>query len=180
VLAYCVLEGMAKSVPGEVTASTALALFDRLRLKEPLARAFSAGGEIKQDGWRAAARVRLLFLYQTLTPVKTKTAKVTVEETFAGLPAEFWKDPEARWLLQVHEAAGANWYFNKELHQQMLWWTQLPEFLSAPKSLKTIEKRVQEGSKQAEDAGYLLTEKKPEPPKTKPPVKRAKKVLAKK
>jgi glycosidase len=182
VLAYCVLEGMAKAVQGEATASTALALFDRLRLREPLAKAFSAGGEIKQDGWRAAARVRLLFLSQTLAPIKTKVAKATKEtiaEPFAGLPAGIWKDDDARWLLQVHEASGGNWYFNKELHQQMLWWIQLPEFLSAPKSIKTVEARVQQGSKQAEDAGYLLSDKKPEPTKPKP-VKRAKKVLAKK
>ena len=117
VLAYCVLHGMAETVGGKDAASTALALFDRLRLREPLARAFSFG-EINEDGWRAAARVRLVFLNQTLSP----------KEPFAGLPPALWEDGDARWLLKVHEAAG-EWYFNKELHQQILWWVQLPELL---------------------------------------------------
>ena len=61
-------QGMAEAIGGKDTAATALALFDRLRLREPLARAFSGGGEITEDGWRAAARVRLAFLVQTLCP----------------------------------------------------------------------------------------------------------------
>jgi glycosidase len=44
VVAYGVLEGMAKAIDDKDTASTAVALFDRLRLREPLARAFSGGG----------------------------------------------------------------------------------------------------------------------------------------
>ncbi len=176
VVAYCLLEVMAKAVKGEDTALTALALFDRLRLREPLAKAFSAGGEIKQDGWRAAARVRQLFLYQSLTTAKPKTAKATPGDSFAGLPQGIWDDSDARWLLKVHESAG-EWYFNKELHQQMLWWTQLPDLLTTPPPIKASEKRVQLGSKQAEEAGYVLGAKKPESAK---PVKRAKKVLAKK
>jgi glycosidase len=176
VVAYCLLEGMAKAVKGEDTALTALALFDRLRLREPLAKAFSAGGEIKQDGWRAAARVRQLFLYQSLTAAKPKTAKPTTGDSFAGLPQGIWDDGDARWLLKVHEATG-EWYFNKELHHQMLWWTQLPDLLTTPPPIKASEKRVLLASKQAEEAGYVLGAKKPAPAK---PVKRAKKVLAKK
>ena len=126
VLAYVVLQGIAQSLGAKETEATALALFDRLRLREPLARAFSGGGEITEDGWRAAARVRLAFLGQTLTPAKS--AKAGAEETFAGLPRGIWDDGDARWLLKVNEAGG-EWYFNKELHQQILWWTQLPDLL---------------------------------------------------
>ena len=50
------------------------------------------------------------------------------DDAFAGFPAELWDDGDARWLLKVNEAAG-EWYFNKELHQQMLWWVQLPDLL---------------------------------------------------
>ncbi len=125
VLAYCVLQGMAEAVGEKDTAATALALFDRLRLREPLARAFSFG-EISEDGWRAAARVRLSLLFQTW--MSAKPAKAAEEEAFAGFPRAFWEDGDARWLLKVHEAAG-EWYFNKELHQQILWWTQLPDLL---------------------------------------------------
>ena len=176
VVAYCLLEGMAKAVQGEDVALTALAMFDRLRLREPLAKAFSAGGEIKQDGWRAAARVRQLFLYQSLTAAQPKTAKATTGGSFAGLPQGIWDDGDARWLLKVHEAAG-EWYFNKELHLQMLWWTQLPDLLTTPNSIKASQKRVQLGSAQAEQEGYVLEAKKPAPAK---PVKQVKKVLAKK
>jgi glycosidase len=183
VLAYAVLEGMAESIAGKDTAATALALFDRLRLREPLARAFSGGGEITQDGWRAAARVRLIFLNQTLTPAKG--GKAAAEEAFAGFPRAFWDDGDARWLLHVNEAEG-EWYFNKELHQQLLWWTQLPDLmqlaagvqspagvssagaekkgrrkaLPPTPSMQAIEQRVQEAFEQAEEAGFRVGKKK--------------------
>jgi hypothetical protein len=166
VLAYVVIGRMAESVAGKDIAGSALALFDRLRLREPLARAFSGGGDITEDGWRAAARVRLAFLIQTLTPAKTVKAAAT-DEVFAGWPRGLWDDDDARWLLKVHEAGG-EWYFNKELHQQILWWTQLPDLLQLPvltdKKLKpavrTIEETVQEACEQAEEAGYRIGKRK--------------------
>jgi len=193
VLAFCVLEGMARRVGGKDTAATALALFDRLRLREPLARAFSLGAEITEDGWRAAARVRLAFLALTLTPAKP--VKGVVDDAFAGFPRGIWDDAEARWLLKVHEAGG-EWYFNKELHEQMLWWTQLPDLLElagpakvpAPtksgksasktslKSIKSIEQSVAQASEQAEESGYRIGKKKEPAPK---PAKREKGALAK-
>jgi Alpha amylase, catalytic domain len=181
VLAYALLQAMAQATGDKDTASTALALFDRLRLREPLARAFSAGVEIHEDGWRGAARVRLAYLAQTLA--SAKTTKATVADSFAGLPRGLWDDDNARWLLQLHEVAGT-WYFNKELHEQMVWWMQLPGLLQlggaeltsgatdgalpvakkgtrkpAPppgQSIETIEERVLDASEQAEDAGYQL------------------------
>jgi hypothetical protein len=195
VLAYAVLEGMAEFIAGKETAATALGLFDRLRLREPIARAFSGGGEITEDGWRAAARVRLAFLYQTLTPAAT--AKTAVHDAFAGFPRAFWDDGDARWLLKVHDAAG-EWYFNKELHQQMLWWVQLPGLLqlAAPAealpaadgkktrqpatrlnpSIKTIVQGVQDACEEAEEAGFRIGKKKEAAAK---PVKREKRALAK-
>ena len=192
VLAYAVLAGMAESMGGKETAATALALFDRLRLREALARAFSVGGEITEDGWRAAARVRLAFLLQTLTPAKP----VKTEDAFAGFPRAVWDDGDARWLLKVNEAAG-EWYFNKELHQQILWWTHLPGLLDlagpagAPvtagkktgqpaarstQSIKTIEQRVQDAIEQAEEAGFRIGKRKEATAK---PAKREKDALAK-
>jgi hypothetical protein len=187
VLAYCVLEGMAEAIGETNTAATALALFDRLRLREPLARAFSLG-EISEDGWRAAARVRLLFLNQMWT--SAKPAKGAEDEPFAGFPRLFWEDGDARWLLKVHEAAG-EWYFNKELHQQILWWAQLPDLLplAAPAptpandgkaaaagqiQIKAIERQVKEASEQAEEAGYRVGKR-----KVAKPAKREKRALAK-
>jgi hypothetical protein len=183
VLAYVVIEGMAESVAGKDSAATALALFDRLRLREPLARAFSGGGDITEDGWRAAARVRLAFVVQTLTPAKP----AKTDESFAGFPRSFWDEGDARWLLKVHEAAGEE-YFNKELHQQMLWWTHLPDLLrlAAPDvagkktrqrpSIQAIEERLEDASEQAEEAGFRLGKKKEPVPKV---AKREKGALAK-
>ena len=76
----------------------------------------------------------------------------------------------------MNEAAG-EWYFNKELHQQMLWWVQLPDLLELAaagrrhagkdagqprsQSIKAIERRaVQEACEQAEEAGYRIGKKK--------------------
>ena len=123
VLGFALLQGVAEAIGGKDTAATALGLFDRLRLRESFARAYVGGGEITQDAWRAAARIRLAFLAQTFAP-----AKKAQEDVFAGLPAELWKDGDARWLLQVNESGGEE-YFNKELHEQMLWWLQLPVLL---------------------------------------------------
>jgi glycosidase len=195
VLAYAVLESMAESIDGKETAVAALSLFDRLRLREPMARAFSGGGEITEDGWRAAARVRLAFFYQTVIPAKS--GKTATDDLFAGLPRGFWDDGDARWLLKVHDAAG-EWYFNKELHQQILWWVQLPSLLQlagpaealpgtaakkarqpvarpAP-TIKTIAQGVKDACQEAEEAGFRLGKKKEVKEK---PVKRKKAALAK-
>jgi glycosidase len=180
-LGAALLQGLAEAIGGKDTATTALGLFDRLRLREAFARGLAGGGEPTQDGWRAAARIRLAFLVQTLV-----SAKKAQEDGFAGLPAEFWKDGDARWLLQVNESDGEE-YFNKELHEQMLWWVQLPALLElaaqAPVpepvvagpatgkkprrsptrsvvSTETIDEKVKLATRQAEEAGFRLAKKK--------------------
>jgi glycosidase len=188
VLAYVVLRGMAQSIGDKDTGATALGLFDRLRLREPLARAFSGNGDISEDGWRAAARVRLAFLFETLRAAKP--VKTAAGESFAGFPPAFWEDGDARWLMKVHEVAG-EWYFNKELHQQILWWIHLPDLLqlcapvekkvrrpasSSGRLVKTIEQKTQAAFEQAEEAGFRLGKKK-ETVKKRP--KREKGALAK-
>jgi hypothetical protein len=88
--------------------------------------------------------------------------------------------------------AGGEWYFNKELHEQMLWWMQLPDLLatkapapaksaksapkSALKSIAAIEQAVEEGCEQAEESGYRIGKKKEAAAK---PAKREKGALAK-
>jgi glycosidase len=71
VLAWCVLQVLAEAgAPGiasetrdeESRAGTALDLFDRLRLREPLAQAFHVLGFEGEEGWRAAARLKALLL----------------------------------------------------------------------------------------------------------------------
>jgi hypothetical protein len=62
VLAWCVLELLAESVDANQTARAALDLFDRLRLREPFARAFGVLGFEGQAAWRVAARIKVALL----------------------------------------------------------------------------------------------------------------------
>jgi glycosidase len=129
VLAWCVLHTLARSIrPGESgsgdsvpadSGAVALSLFEQLRLREPLARAFTRLGIQDQDGWRSAARVRAIFLARSETIAQSPKAPV------AGYPRSFWQDPDVHWLIDLHEAAG-HLYFCQELHEQLLWWIQLP------------------------------------------------------
>jgi hypothetical protein len=191
--AYAVLAGTAEALGGKDAAATALGLFDRLRLRHAFARAFSVGDQVTEDGWRAAARIRLAFFCQTLASVKP--TKVAGEEAFAGFARAVWDEPDVRWLLQANESAG-EWYFNKELHQQILWWTELPGLLrtvpspepaannkktgraAAPAvpSIKTIDQKLQDAFEQAEEAGFRIPKKEEPAPKA---AKREKSVLAK-
>ncbi len=99
---------------------------------------------------------------------------------------------------EVNESAG-EWYFNKELHQQILWWTQLPDLLrlaapaapepatadkktrkpaapSTPSISRAIEQKLQDAFEQAEEAGFRIPKKEEPAPK---PAKREKSALAK-
>ena len=61
-LAWCVLHLLAESVENGAPAAAALDLFDRLRLREPLAHAFAALGYEGEESWRAAARIKVGLL----------------------------------------------------------------------------------------------------------------------
>jgi glycosidase len=62
VLAWCVLELLAESIDADHPERVALDLFDRLRLREPFAQAFSALGFDGEEGWRVAARIKVVLL----------------------------------------------------------------------------------------------------------------------
>jgi glycosidase len=62
VLGWCVLELLAESIDAESPQRVALDLFDRLRLREPFAQAFGALGFEGEEGWRVAARIKVLLL----------------------------------------------------------------------------------------------------------------------
>jgi outer membrane biosynthesis protein TonB len=57
-----VLELLAESIDPESPERVALDLFDRLRLREPFARAFTALGFEDEEGWRVAARIKVVLL----------------------------------------------------------------------------------------------------------------------
>ena len=61
-LGWCALELLAESIDAENPERMALDLFDRLRLREPFAQAFSALGFEGEEGWRVAARIKVVLL----------------------------------------------------------------------------------------------------------------------
>ncbi len=61
-LGWCVLELLAESIDAENPEHVALDLFDRLRLREPFAQAFAALGFEGEEGWRVAARIKVVLL----------------------------------------------------------------------------------------------------------------------
>jgi glycosidase len=152
--AWCAVDCMASTLGRENQRRVALELFDRLRLREPLAHAFQGLGLEGEDSWRAAARVKVLFLARATSAAQTEASKskpgavatfspspsIATEERSAqapkpvpsehesAFPVSLWRDPDVRWLTGVHEAGGRN-YLVKEPFEQLLWWLQLPALL---------------------------------------------------
>ena len=62
IFAWCALELLAESVDATNPEPIALDIFDRLRLREPLAQGFNALGFEGEAGWRAAARIKVVLL----------------------------------------------------------------------------------------------------------------------
>jgi glycosidase len=64
VMSWCLLQTLALAIDEDHVERTALDLFDRLRLREPLAQAFQALGMEGERGWRAAARLKILLMIE--------------------------------------------------------------------------------------------------------------------
>jgi hypothetical protein len=69
ILGWCILQQLAESLDADHPERAALDLpavaldvFDRLRLREPFARAFAALGFEGEESWRVAARIKILLL----------------------------------------------------------------------------------------------------------------------
>ncbi len=201
VLAWCVLRLIARYVGGSEphsadqnpggTTTLQLTLFDRLRLREPFARAFQSLGIEGEDGWRAAARIKVLLLMEAAKPPAAKEPAAAETEFFeddrtteAGeeepaLPPALWLDPDLRWLASVH-AAETGEYLVREPYEELLWWLQLPGLLelaaeSAPMAPQAVAlvNAVTRALDQTAHAGYradlLAPQPKPEPaPETLP------------
>jgi glycosidase len=152
VLAWCILQTLAESADARKPEAEALALFDRLRLREPFAKAFQALGMEGDEAWRAAARIKILLLIQTQAE--------NVETESPIVPHDLWKDPDFRWLTGVHESEGHE-YIVREPYEELLWFLHLPDLLKlaaqpAP-NLSVIKQLVQKLEKNLavlEAAGY--------------------------
>jgi len=62
IVAWCALELLAESIDPAEPNRIALDVFDRLRLREPFAHAFAALGVEGEEGWRVAARIKVVLL----------------------------------------------------------------------------------------------------------------------
>jgi glycosidase len=78
-LGWCALELLAESIDAENPEKLALDLFDRLRLREPFAQSFTALGFDGQEGWRVAARIKVVLLSEAGVG-KPKTAPIRAHE----------------------------------------------------------------------------------------------------
>ena len=106
-LAYLLLHAL----PGTNEPQT---IFDGMDLRAGLAEAFATVGLGGEEGWRAAAKVRLLLAGRI--PLNTLHAK------------GYWADGDLRWLAGVHESAGEE-YVHREKFEELLCWLQLPTLL---------------------------------------------------
>jgi len=176
VLAYTLFAAFGESLHMAEPGAPALLALDQLGLRSVLADAFAAAGCTGEDAWRAAARVRIALSAGVLPPEPEPMGRHAEEMTAAqktyqhGLPATAWQDDDTRWLLGVNEHDGKT-YFNKELHEQMVWWYSLPQLLQIttgtlidPVELEALASRIGTALASAGDDGYELHQQKQAPP----------------
>lgn len=172
VLGWCALELLAASIDFDQPERVALDLFDRLRLREPFAKAFTVLGFEGEEGWRVAARIKVLLLagagvgeerkahaeVQPEAGAEAPKVEAAAEEIGPIAPA-LWSDPDIRWLTGVHTADGHD-YLVRERYEELLWWMQMPPLLrlageSAPSraAVKAMSKTIEDALAAAEAAG---------------------------
>ncbi len=181
VLAWFTLELLAESINAKDSERAALDLFDRLRLREPLAHSFEALGFSNEESWRVAARIKVALLIEAnvfASEAATQAEDLTAPLIPAFSPA-FWQDPDVRWLNGAH-ADASHTYFVKESYEELLWWLQLPVLcrLAAqpvpPRSkIQEIADAITEAETSAASVNYrvdlLLEPRKPAPAAATPP-----------
>jgi glycosidase len=158
VLGWCVLELLAESIDPENPEGFALDLFDRLRLREPFAQAFNALGFDGDEGWRVAARIKVLLLARARVgkPEKASSAPAPAEAASSTdeqitLSRALWRDPDVRWLTGVHEAEGHS-YLVRESYEELLWWLLMPSLLRLAGEACPSRAAAEEMSRTIEDA----------------------------
>jgi hypothetical protein len=159
VLGWCALHLLAETIDLENPQRIALDLFDRLRLREPFAEAFNALGFEGEDGWRVAARIKVVLLIEAgvgkpeEAPV-TEAAEGVAEEPAGTLSSVSEHDfsraesagksagplaPAAMWpalwsdpdvrWLTGVHEAEGHSYLVREQYEELLWWLQMPSLL---------------------------------------------------
>jgi hypothetical protein len=167
VLAWRALELLAESVDGGKPGASALELFERLHLREPMGHAFQSLGLEGEDGWRAAARLKVALLLEAGVFGKAPrgvaaVAPLRTELSQALRSPAFWQDTDVRWLIGLHEAEG-HFYFVREPFEELLWWLELPRLLALTAEVqperdaaRKMNREVAEATLAAQRAGYRL------------------------
>jgi len=102
VLAWCVLELLAESIDVENPEAVALDLFDRLRLREPFAQAFAALGFEGEEGWRVAARIKVVLLTSAGVGRRSELAPaVEASPAVADAPVDVYESTAAEAELAI-------------------------------------------------------------------------------
>jgi hypothetical protein len=182
VFGWCVLELLAKSIDAENSERLALDLFDRLRLREPFAQAFTALGFEAEEGWRAAARIKVLLLSRAAGKAKDLVAehtssavvgaaadrkainprKPTTDKPAAGKQGVVEEEqrpfPHDLWLdpdvrwLTGVHQAQGQDYLVREPYEELLWWLLLPAILRQAGEQAVNRKAAKELSEAVEEA----------------------------
>ena len=107
VLGWCVLELLAESIDSKNPERVALDLFDRLRLREPFAEAFAALGFEGEEGWRVAARIKVVLLTGAGAGKEEDATAEGESAADAETPAPVVEAPVDVLETAAHEAAPA-------------------------------------------------------------------------
>ncbi len=129
ILAWATIAAIGESVAEADPNSSATKLYDRLRLREPMAEAFQAAGLEGERSWKAVAMVRASFAHAEFgaRPETTASRKAA--------PFGWLHDPDMAWLVGVHDYQGVR-YFDKEAFERLLWWMSLNDLIEAAQERK--------------------------------------------
>jgi len=158
VLSWCVITLLGEQLDAKYAHTAALIQYERLRLRGALANIFMGLGYEGDEGWRAAARIKVGLLQAKLENEAPKDE----EQTVLGIPEALWEDPDLRWLTGLHNAGGKN-YFIKEQYEELLWWLHLPVLCNLAgrerfdqADIADLSKWIDTTMAQAHAAGYCL------------------------
>ncbi len=111
-LGWCAMEAIGRLQDPAKPEAAAAQLFDALRLRQPLAKAFAADAVPGEEDWRMAARLRASFAHSSR----------------ANAPFSWIHDPDVAWVIGVHQHEGVS-YLVKEHFERLLWWMAMPRLL---------------------------------------------------
>ena len=106
-LGWCALELLAESIDAQNPERVALDLFDRLRLRETFAQAFGALGFEGEEGWRVAARIKVVLLTGAGAGKERDTAAGTKPAASAEAPVAVVHGDEQETAVEAEPAIPA-------------------------------------------------------------------------